>query len=105
MSRFIRSSLLMSLLWFLYPDEAWCSGCKKCNQRAAELRQRLMEQQQSEELEPQGYDVSMTDWNKNIAEDTSEKSKDDKSKDKKKDKKKKKKKKKDESSSSSSSGK
>jgi hypothetical protein len=89
----------MSLLWFLYPDEAWCSGCKKCNQRAIELRQRLLEQQQREGIEPQGYDVSMTDWN-NSSSAANDQAKDDKQD--KKDKKKKKKKKKKDSSSSSS---
>ena len=98
MTKCVRLFMLMSIWWFLYPDEAWCSGCKKCNQRATELRQRLLEQQQQEQaLEPQGYDLSMTDWGKGKRSEVSDNG--DTQPDKK-EKKKKKKKKKDKEDSS-----
>lgn len=79
--RFVESTIILSLFWFIYPQEAWC-GCKSCDKRAVDLRKKLLEQQQVNP-EPQGYDVSMTDWK--VADDSTDKP----------DKKKKKKKKKD----------
>lgn len=100
--RFVHLSLCMSLLWFIYPDEAYCSGCKKCNQRAAELRQRLLEQQPEATSEPQGYDISMTDWGKNISQKSDSETKESETKKKKKKKKKDDKDKKDKKSKSGS---